>query len=333
MFNTGKAAFGLFLFSAMTSLASGTPFPDPGRCPFTENPGNRPFCFAVVLEIEGLQFEEVCTRHRAFNLEQALLEYHNAAIDCACPNNQVTYTDVTIIPGEFETLEGDPGDLDFCRERNSSRRGRRTNSRQLLTSVEEDLFNVEEGFSNVEKGLSKIEEGEVGDRKLARTVTRVVYTSTGDCGRQCPNTPFPGSSCTNCNNDSVGRFPSLPNGRRELTGNPASECFEPLFVEILNSNGFENVIGVEVIRGSVEDPALCPVPPPPVGKKGSGKKGSGPGKKGSGPGKKGSGPGKKGSGSKGGGSGKKGSATKGKSAKGKSAKGSSAKGSKDSKGY
>mmetsp|Transcript_10468 Transcript_10468/g.15531 ORF Transcript_10468/g.15531 Transcript_10468/m.15531 type:complete len:325 (+) Transcript_10468:109-1083(+) len=323
MFNTGKAAFGLFLFSAMTSLASGTPFPDPGRCPFTENPGNRPFCFAVVLEIEGLQFEEVCTRHRAFNLEQALLEYHNDAIDCACPNNQVTYTDVTIIPGEFETLEGDPGDLDFCRERNSSKRGRRTNSRQLLTSVEEDLFNVEKGFSNAKKGLSKIKEGEVGDRKLRETpVTRVVYTSTGNCGRQCPNTPFPGSSSINSNNDSENRFPFLPD-RRQLTGNPASECFEPLFVEILNSNGFENVIGVEVIRGSVEDPALCPVPPPPVGKKGSGKKGSGPGKKGSGPGKKGSGPGKKGSGPN----------KKGKSAKGKSAKGSSAKGSKDSKGY
>mmetsp|Transcript_10473 Transcript_10473/g.15549 ORF Transcript_10473/g.15549 Transcript_10473/m.15549 type:complete len:316 (+) Transcript_10473:109-1056(+) len=314
MFNTGKAAFGLFLFSAMTSLASGTPFPDPGRCPFTENPGNRPFCFAVVLEIEGLQFEEVCTRHRAFNLEQALLEYHNDAIDCACPNNQVTYTDVTIIPGEFETLEGDPGDLDFCRERNSSKRGRRTNSRQLLTSVEEDLFNVEKGFSNAKKGLSKIKEGEVGDRKLRETpVTRVVYTSTGNCGRQCPNTPFPGSSSINSNNDSENRFPFLPD-RRQLTGNPASECFEPLFVEILNSNGFENVIGVEVIRATVEDPALCPVAPSPVGKKGSG-------------------PGKKGSGSKGGGSGKKGSATKGKSAKGKSAKGSSAKGSKDSKGY
>jgi len=294
MFNTCKAAFGLFLFSAMSSLASGTPLPNPGRCPFTENPGNQAFCFAVVIEIEGLQFDEVCTRHRAFNLEQALLEYHNDAIDCACPNNQVTYTDVTIIRDEFETLEGDPGDLDFCRERNNSRHGRRTNSRRSHT-------NVEEGLSNVKEGLSKIEEGEVGDRKLQETpVTRVVYTSTGDCGRQCPNTPFPGSSSINSNNDSGGGFPPLPNGRRELTGSPASECFEPLFVETLNSNGFENVIGVEVIRATVEDPALCPVAPSPVGKKGSG-------------------PGKKGSPNK-----------KGGATKGKGAKGSSAKGSKDS---
>mmetsp|Transcript_4823 Transcript_4823/g.7039 ORF Transcript_4823/g.7039 Transcript_4823/m.7039 type:complete len:272 (-) Transcript_4823:826-1641(-) len=238
MFSTRMIIFGFILLSTTLSIATSSERflaqkNDNGHCIFTQNTGNTGnelFCLTVVIDIKGVRFDDVCTKRRITLLEQALLEYHNAAIDCACPRNKVTYEDIQILSGDIRTVSGDPGDIDWCKRKNHGKSTRRA----LLGSEEKDM----------------------DTRKLPidRPVTRIPYTVSGPCGRQCPITPFPGSDCIDC-----GSMEGESVEFRRLANGVDSECFEPLFTSILNDNGFDGVTSVEIMRGSVEDQSVCDV--------------------------------------------------------------------------
>lgn len=210
------------------------------QCTVTENTRSDDFCFAVEIEIEGLRFDEVCTNHRTSHLEKALLKYHNEAIDCACNDNDVIYTDIQILPGGFEIVSGYGGDLEWCERRNEEK--------------------------NLRRALRESDSDEFVDRTLHPNyldlypnyvdVTKIRYFASGTCGSRCPTNVFPGSNCFSCNRDDGSGF----YGFRHLTNDDISECFESLFVNVLSSNPrFEGVTGVEVIRGTPEDPSVCDV--------------------------------------------------------------------------